>query len=619
MLSESLNVETPCLSPKGMSQWFFHVHMEQMLENHKKKLMDNVNLEIDRYNRAISQMVAHQMVWQDGATPTTPSPDDLSGDCCKISADQAVASNSASTQGAEEVLQDNQASGECKGDHGPVGKHCQAHKKEMLQDVQNPSELQNDTDVTDVTTHEEVVQSSQQSEKEAADDEAVQNEQESAEAAKAIGGGKSATSCHHKKNVLKRHQTSLNDSTTLQRVVHGHAFEGVSALLILSYIGLMGAQIQYKGYEAGYLLQMSGFSEPATQVWPHGRTTLDVLDFAFQVLFLIELLLRIAAFRMEAFKSLWVLFDIVLVAFGWVSAFGRFPSNIDPMIVRVLRLLRIAHVVRAFKDMTYFDTCFLLLKSIQASAGAFIWTLILLLFIQFAAATGFCQILDDFINDETKPIDDRQKVFEYFGTYTNAALTMFEVTQANWVPSCRLLYSSVGKSYAWLFVVYRCMFMFAILKIITAVFLAETNRCVSSDTELAITKAKRQQELYRSKLSAIFAELDDSGDGMLSKDEFEQLMNDNYLRTVLAIIGIDTRDLHKLFHILDNGDGQFSTEEFFEGLSHVRGAAKSIDILELQFSFGVFRDTMDRIGQRVDQMSEQVSQFSESLAGVLAI
>merc|ERR1711879_433921 len=105
------------------------------------------------------------------------------------------------------------------------------------------------------------------------------------------------------------------------------------------------------------------------------------------------------------------------------------------------------------------------------------------------------------------------RVFKYFGTFTHAVLTMFEITLANWIVPCRLLSENVSEWYALFFIVYRGAVMFALIRVITAVFLAETTRRANSDDNIAFGNKHRTKEAYCRKLKEIFEELDSSGDG----------------------------------------------------------------------------------------------------------
>jgi len=119
------------------------------------------------------------------------------------------------------------------------------------------------------------------------------------------------------------------------------------------------------------------------------------------------------------------------------------------------------------------------------------------------------------------------------------------------------------------------------MTVITAVFIAETNRVAASDDELAITKKQRAKESYCSKLKDVFLELDVSRDGYVSWDEFTELMDDDLIKVWLTTLEIDTLDLNQLFQMLADNDARFNVHEFVDCLSRVRGPAKSVDMVRV--------------------------------------
>jgi len=160
-------------------------------------------------------------------------------------------------------------------------------------------------------------------------------------------------------------------------------------------------------------------------------------------------------------------------------------------------------------------------------------------------------------------------------------LTMSEVTLANWIVSCRVLVDNVGEAYALFYIAYRCIFCFAVLRVITAVFIAETQRVVSTDDEIAILKKERAREVYIEKMREIFNEIDDSEDGLVSKEEFHQLVTDPIMRNWLSTMDLEVTELETVFKLLDDGDGAIAVDEFIKGVSRMRGQAKAIDVVNL--------------------------------------
>eukprot|EP00747_Dinoflagellata_sp_TGD_P062026 gnl/TRDRNA2_/TRDRNA2_152787_c0_seq1.p1 gnl/TRDRNA2_/TRDRNA2_152787_c0~~gnl/TRDRNA2_/TRDRNA2_152787_c0_seq1.p1 ORF type:complete len:656 (+),score=110.63 gnl/TRDRNA2_/TRDRNA2_152787_c0_seq1:22-1968(+) len=386
----------------------------------------------------------------------------------------------------------------------------------------------------------------------------------------------------------------------LQRMVISNRFESASAGLIAACTLTMAVEIQYSGLKAGYLLNVKYFDTPPEEIWVGADSNLETVDAIFNVLFLAELLLRILALGFkESVRNGWMWFDGFLVSSGWLDMLGLLSVGMDPMILRVVRLVRLLRLLKVLKSMRAFETLFLLVRSIQASFGALVYSFGLMLIMQVVMAILFCQLLAGYYSDESKDLKVRQDVFKYFGTFWHAVVTMFEVTLGNWVPVTRLLYSEVSEIQGLLLLSYRCCLMFAVLKVITAVFIAETVRASSSDEDVAYMKKQRQREAYCMKMKEIFTQLDKSGDGGLNREEFEPLVSDERMQILLQTLEIDTQDMHVLFEILADGDGIINVDEFLKGMSRVRGPAKSIDVLKLLSKISHVEERMLRNINRV--------------------
>jgi len=383
----------------------------------------------------------------------------------------------------------------------------------------------------------------------------------------------------------------------LRKFVEGSTFDVITSIMVSLCCAMMAVESQYDGLQAEYVLNNDDFTKPASQVWPHAKMVLLVSDLFFNTLFTIELVIRLVALRKDACRSCWFYFDAILVVSSWLSQFRTAAVAINPMLLRLARLARLGRVIKFMRNAQVLQTLFILVRSIQASIGCLFWSFSILWFFQIVMAILMSQLLLPLMLDESRSIESRREVFKYFGTFVRGSLTMFEITMANWTPVCRLLYEDVHEGFAVLVVAYRCCFMFAIIRVITAVFVAETTRCVNSDDELAVRKKQKQRDLYCTKLKDTFKHLDIDGDGIISWDEFEPLITNPNLKTWLDTLDIDTYDLMTLFKIYDRGDGQFNIDRFIEGMSHVKGPAKSIDVLKLLANIDVVNRKMDSILQ----------------------
>lgn len=391
--------------------------------------------------------------------------------------------------------------------------------------------------------------------------------------------------------------------TPFSRFVHSTYFEVLSGLAILACVCIMIAEVEYASLDSGFLLELDGYYAPAADRQPHAWQSFDVFNLAFNVIFSLELLCRLAAYGPISARSPWIWFDTGCLFFGWLASMGSLFTAVHPMIFRVARFARLARLLKALRAVRSMETLYLLVRSLQASTGALFWSFALLMCAQGLMGIMLCQLLRVYIDDDNLDESVRKELFDYFGNFMNALLTMFEITLANWVTSCRLLYTEVSWTYGLFFIVYRGCFMFAVVRVISAVFLAETARCASNDDALAMHKKQRQKEVYCRKLHAIFSELDSSRDGVLTREEFLPLMSDDVLKTWLATLEIDTQDLDYLFDVLDLGDRKIDIQAFTNGMSRIKGPAKSIDMLKLQTAHKVLGKKLDMI------LSELTRQF----------
>jgi len=375
-----------------------------------------------------------------------------------------------------------------------------------------------------------------------------------------------------------RHEADVG-KTWLEHFVKGAKFDALCCSSIIVCTLTMACEIQYFGYVSGYAMGVSSFNGPQI---PAVADAFEFLEIIFSCFFVFELIARLWAMRMAALWSWWIRFDVVLVSLSWMDILGLLNFGADPVMLRIVRLARMMRLLKVFRSIRIFETLFLLVRSLQASRGALGWSFALVWCIQFAAALALCQLTAPFIADESVDEATRHRMYAYFGTFSQGMLTLFEITLGNWIVPCRFLMVSISEWYSVFFVLYRGCFMFAVVKVITAVFVSETMRCAASDDELAMQKKQKGTEAHCKKIGEVFRELDRTGSGFLCWEDFSELLADDMLKTWLSSMDIDTHDLSHLFKVLSNGgEDQISLDDLVVGMSRIKGPAKSIDVLKL--------------------------------------
>merc|ERR1712107_267755 len=123
--------------------------------------------------------------------------------------------------------------------------------------------------------------------------------------------------------------------------------------------------------------------------------------------------------------------------------------------------------------------------------------------------------------------------------------------------------------FALFWAIYVMFVIFAMTRIITAVFLKDTLQAAADDAEKQI----------RRKLHTVFAAADTSGDGRITMDEFENFLKEARVRSYLEKLGLETDSPEELFKLLDDDlDGAITNDEFLERAAKMKGTARSQDM-----------------------------------------
>merc|ERR1712150_311692 len=144
----------------------------------------------------------------------------------------------------------------------------------------------------------------------------------------------------------------------------------------------------------------------------------------------------------------------------------------------------------------------------------------------------------------------------------------------------------VSPVFVFFFLVYVAFVVFAVMRIITALFLRDTLKVASSDDAMIVKERIKSSHAYEAKMKDLFATLDLSGDGIVSIKEFRGMLTVPEVMTYFALLEIDISDIQDLFEVLDNGDGYISYSEFMRGMSRIKGVARSLDVVTNLYETG---------------------------------
>eukprot|EP00435_Cladocopium_sp_Y103_P036608 s1334_g9.t1 len=132
------------------------------------------------------------------------------------------------------------------------------------------------------------------------------------------------------------------------------------------------------------------------------------------------------------------------------------------------------------------------------------------------------------------------------------------------------------------FLTYLTLVVFAVIRVVTALFIKETLASAANDADMVMEDKRRADVETNAKLEELFLAADENQDGILSPGEFLAAMNLPSVKNFLHSMDVNIRDIGPLFEILDDGDGMITVSEFCKGLQQLKGSARAIDMVVLQ-------------------------------------
>jgi len=320
-------------------------------------------------------------------------------------------------------------------------------------------------------------------------------------------------------------------------------------------------------------------------------TILGVCEHFFTAFFLLEFILRLAADGVHYLHSISNGLD-ALIVFGscldtWVlPALTGSSNSMGLSLLRVFRLLRLAKVLRVVRVMNFFAPLRVLIQAVLSSIGSLLWSMALLFLLEIIAAIIFAQFLASVINDETRDLQLREKIWNSFGTMVRSWLTLFEITMA---PGSflqhRYLFDEVHPLFSLAVVGYVCFVTFAVIRIITALFLKATLSASDQESRRELTHTKMQRLEYAKHLCSSLEEA--SCQACIDRNGLAKLLTFKRFSDWLDDAGLTVKDATRLFKALETSDGFVALDEFLAVISQICDSVTDKDAILHQESASI--------------------------------
>mmetsp|Transcript_66034 Transcript_66034/g.146682 ORF Transcript_66034/g.146682 Transcript_66034/m.146682 type:complete len:286 (+) Transcript_66034:263-1120(+) len=224
----------------------------------------------------------------------------------------------------------------------------------------------------------------------------------------------------------------------------------------------------------------------------------------------------------------------------------------------------------------------MLVKACQCCLPSLCWSMVLLAVFMCMGALILGNLLQDFIKDESQNLDDREWVWRHYGTAYRATYTLYEVTFAgNWPTNVRPVLERVSQTFVIFYLLYITIIVFAVIRVISAIFLKDTLDEAHNDAQHLVLDRMRKKAEYIDRLEGVFKTLDVHGAGTLSEEGLNNMLANPKVKAYFQTLEVDVQEGHALFHLLDNGDGEVTLDEFIDGIMRCKGPARAIDTVAL--------------------------------------
>jgi len=411
----------------------------------------------------------------------------------------------------------------------------------------------------------------------------------------------------------------IEDVTWLQRMVHGHVFEMFFGFLIMTNSIFMGVEVDYTA------------NNPTSD----SPLSFYVVNYLYTFFFTVELFIRVSADRLSycqggCKKQMWNALDVIIVVsslFEVVLDGMKFMRDaededgggVNVSNLRIVRIIRISKLMRLFRIgriMKFVRSLRTLIISIIHTLKSVFWSLLLLTIIIYVFAIIFAQAVSDYnvsvifnVVPDGFSSNEREQLLYHWGTLPDAMLSLFMsisggVSWIDVVKPLRLLNT------IWLFI-FLCFIgfvYFAVLNVVTGVFCQSAIESTQQDQESMVQAFISNKNLYTTRFKNLFSELDAEDTGIITRDEFEEHINDDRVQAYFGTLGLEAQDAIRLFETLDMSDADevgIDIEDFVDGCLRLKGTAKSCDLARLLYeNKTIMRELVDFIEFAEEQFSQ---------------
>eukprot|EP00746_Dinoflagellata_sp_MGD_P008393 gnl/MRDRNA2_/MRDRNA2_116787_c0_seq1.p1 gnl/MRDRNA2_/MRDRNA2_116787_c0~~gnl/MRDRNA2_/MRDRNA2_116787_c0_seq1.p1 ORF type:complete len:584 (+),score=85.05 gnl/MRDRNA2_/MRDRNA2_116787_c0_seq1:146-1897(+) len=313
-----------------------------------------------------------------------------------------------------------------------------------------------------------------------------------------------------------------------------------------------------------------------------------VADICFTIIFTVELGLKVSVLRRSYFTGPdrgWHFVDTVVVATALIELVAASSFLKNMVVLRLLRILRIVRVMRILRAFKVFTNLRMMVMGIISCGNSLFWAIVLLMLIIIIFAACLTQVVNGALAEGMHPfsVQEMDLLKMSYGSLFRTVYSLFKAVAGgqSWCEFADPLLV-ISPALCLLFCLFILFVTFAVLNIITGIFVENSFKSMDDDREMKIIEGAGQMEVMVNEVKAVFTELDVDQSGLVDWNEFRSKLHDAKLQSYFQQLDLDVHSeevARHLFMQLDfDQSGQMDADEFVFGLARLKGPARSVDI-----------------------------------------
>jgi len=313
----------------------------------------------------------------------------------------------------------------------------------------------------------------------------------------------------------------------------------------------------------------------------------------------------------------WNIFDFSLIFMGILNfasdQMHLSGGSINPTFMRLTRMCKLVRILRSIRVLKFFRELRVMLLALLSSTMSLVWSMVMVAFILYLFGLVFIQgvtsqILIDFGGQQHKLSSEVPKLF---GTLDAAMLTLYQAVTGgqDWAP----IYDAtlkIGSSYAWFFLFFTIFFMFAVVNIVTAIYVDSVQKNSQPDHQEILEDWRRAHKIQRQTMTKLIEEMDTDHSGKINHEEFQALAKSETLTALLETLGIHVSDAEILFHLMtsfaDKAELEVDRDMFLNSLLRIKGKASAIDLQVLSFQLKLVHQGQSKLREHLRQLQNSI-------------